>query len=133
MTLVAQWNAQMDDGRAATEFADIRQSDMRVFGQLRGRTLKLSAVHREMGFSRQAAKQSVDRLVAHGVLKVDRATDSDRDKTVSVTEKGQRLRALAAQQIRAIETQCAEIIGDTDKETLRQLLAQLVEHTRHKP
>ena len=37
MTLLAHWNEQMDEGRASTEFAEIRHSDMRVFGQLRGK------------------------------------------------------------------------------------------------
>ncbi len=126
MTLLAQWNQQMDDGRQATEFAAIRESDMRVFGQLRGRTVKLSQVHRELGFSRQAAQQAVDRLVAHGVLQVSYAENSKRDKVVSITDKGQKLRTLAAEQIRDIEQSCAEIIGEDDRETLRKLLITLV-------
>ena len=127
MTLLGRWNAEMDEGRANTEFADIRASDMRVFGQLRGRTVKLSMIHRELGFSRQAAQQAVDRLVAHGVLKVELAEGSKRDKLVSVTEKGQDLRALAARQIREIEETCAEAVGEEGKETLRWLLVELVE------
>lgn len=130
MTLLAQWNAQMDEGRQATEFADIRPSDMRVFGQLRGRTVKLSEIHRELGFSRQAAQQAVDRLVAHGVLKVELAEGSKRDKVVSVTEKGQGLRTLAATQIRDIETRIADAIGEDGKEALRGYLVQLAQDAR---
>ena len=125
MTLLGQWNGQMDDGRSQTAFADIRPSDMRVFGQVRGRTVRLSDIHRELGFSRQAAQQAVDRLVDHGVLKVELAAGSKRDKVVSVTEKGQELRQLAARQIREIEDQCAAIIGEDGKETLRELLIKL--------
>lgn len=130
MTLLARWNGQMDQGRANTEFADIRPSDMRVFGQLRGRKIKLSDVHRELGFSRQAAQQAVERLVQHGVLKVEMEPGSRRDKVVSVTMQGQDLRTLAAQQIREIEAQCAEVVGDEGKETLRRLLVQLVKSAR---
>lgn len=133
MTLLAHWNGQMDQGRANTEFAAIRPSDMRVFGQLRGRTVRLSDVHRELGFSRQAAQQAVERLIDHGVLKVDMEPGSRRDKVVSITEQGQRLRTLAALQIREIEAQCAEVIGDEGKETLRELLVRLVQNTRSKP
>jgi len=132
MTLLGEWNARMDEGRAATEFASIRPSDMRVFGQLRGRTVKLSMVHRELGFSRQAAQQSVDRLVGHGVLAVAAAPDSRRDKMVSVTEKGQRLRALAARQIREIEIDCAEAVGSAEAEAMRRTLMALVERARDK-
>ncbi|WP_152912588.1 winged helix DNA-binding protein [Candidatus Rhodobacter oscarellae] len=130
MTLLAQWNGYMDEGRAATEFAEIRQSDMRVFGQLRGRVMKLSDIHRELGFSRQAAQQAVDRLAGHGVLQVALAQGSRRDKVVSVTEKGQRLRTLAAVQIRQIEEGCADVIGEDGKEQLRALLVRLVEGQR---
>ena len=127
MTLLAHWNGQMDDGRASTEFADIRQSDMRVFGQLRGKSVKLSDIHRQLGFSRQAAQQAVDRLLAHGVIKVELADGSKRDKVVSVTEKGQGLRILAARQIREFEAECARIVGEDGKEQLRNLLIKLTE------
>lgn len=127
MTLLARWNQEMDEGRASTEFAEIRPSDMRVFGQLRGRTVKLSVIHRELGFSRQAAQQAVERLVEHGVVQVDLAPDSKRDKIVSITDKGQELRALAARQIREIEARCAAVVGEEDREALRRLLLRLIE------
>lgn len=125
MTVLGRWNAEMDRGRQATEFATIRDSDMRVFGQLRGRTLKLSALHRELGMSRQAAQQAVTRLVDHRVLQVTLAEGSKRDKVVSVTDKGQELRSLAARQIRDIEAQCVEAIGADNTEVLRDLLKRL--------
>lgn len=127
MTLLGRWNTQMDARQQSTEFAEIRPSDMRVFGQLRGRTVRLSEIHRELGFSRQAAQQSVDRLVGHGVLQVTLAEGSKRDKIVSITDKGQELRTLAAQQVRAIEADCAAVIGEDGREALRDLLLQLVE------
>ncbi|WP_412552276.1 hypothetical protein [Shimia sp. MIT1388] len=125
MTVLGRWNAQMDQARQTTEFASIRESDMRVFGQLRGRALKLSALHRELGMSRQAAQQAVTRLVDHGVLQVKLAEGSKRDKVVSVTDKGQELRGLAARQIRKFETQCVETIGVENTEMLRDFLKQL--------
>ena len=126
MTLVARWNAQMDDARDGTEFASIRPADIRVFAQLRGRTVKLSAIHREMGFSRQAAQQAVDRLVQQDMILVQQDPDSKRDKVVTITEKGQRWRAIAADQIRQIEAQIAEKIGDQGREHLRQALLDLL-------
>ena len=127
MTLMARWNAQMDDARAETEFASIRPADIRVFAQLRGRTIKLSVIHREMGFSRQAAQQAVDRLASHDMLKVNADPDSKRDKLVTITEKGQRWRSIAAAQIRQIEVQIAEAIGAHNLEDLRQHLIDLIE------
>ena len=130
MTLLAHWNARMDDARSETEFATIRPADMRVFGQLRGRTVKLSMIHRAMGFSRQAAQQAVDRLVEHEMISVQPDPDSKRDKIVTITEKGQRWRSIAAAQIRLIEGQVAESLGEEAKERLRHALIDLMRATR---
>lgn len=126
MSLIARWNAQMDDARAGTEFADVRPSDIRVFAQLRGRSVKLSDIHREMGFSRQAAQQAVDRLSAHGMVEVAPVPGSKRDKTVTITDKGQRWRGIAANQIREFEAHCAEVIGVAGRDGLRAHLIALL-------
>lgn len=133
MSLIAHWNEQMDLARAETEFASVRPADIRVFAQLRGRTLKLSAIHREMGFSRQAAQQAIERLVSHDMLRVEPVPGSKRDKLVLITEKGQRWRAIAAAEIRKIEAECAELIGDARKEELRTALSSLLDAARTGP
>jgi len=125
MTLIARWNAEMDDARQQTEFAAVRPADMRVFAQLRGRTMRLSEIHREMGFSRQAAQQAVERLAGHDMIQVIPNSESKRDKLVIITDKGQRWRIIAAQQIRNIETEIAKLIGDEETEVLRQILVTL--------
>ena len=127
MTLIARWNAQMDNARAETEFASVRPADIRVFAQIRGRTVRLSDIHREMGFSRQAAQQAVDRLVGHDMIVVTDDPTSKRDKLVSITEKGQRWRSIAAEQIRHIETEIGYAVGDDAKEAMRDYLARLVD------
>lgn len=130
MTLIAEWNARMDAARAETEFAAVRPADIRVFAQLRGRTVKLSDIHRELGFSRQAAQQAVERLVAHDMIRVEPVPGSRRDKAVFITDKGQRWRTIAAQQIRLIEDQIAKAVGEDGKETLRKSLTDLVQAMR---
>ncbi|MBO9479106.1 MarR family transcriptional regulator [Shimia sp. R11_0] len=125
MTLIARWNGQMDAARANTEFADVRPADMRLFAQLRGRTVRLSEIHREMGFSRQAAQQAVERLIRHDMVSLDADPNSKRDKIVSITDKGQRWRTLAAEQIRLIETEISETLGETGTEDLRRSLLAL--------
>ena len=129
MTLIARWNAEMDEARAETEFADVRPADIRVFAQLRGRTVKLSTIHREMGFSRQAAQQAVERLIGHGMITVEPDPNSKRDKLVSITPKGHRWRTIAAEQIRRIETEIAAAIGSDGKESLRRHLITLAGNT----
>lgn len=126
MTLIARWNSQIDHARAETEFASVRPSDIRVFAQLRGRTLKLSAIHKEMGFSRQAAQQAVDRLVAEDMISVRQDPNSKRDKLVEITAKGQRWRAIAASNIRTLEEDIAKALGSEQREALRSALKVLV-------
>ena len=126
MDLVAQWNREMDHAQSSTEFSAIRPSDQRVFGHMRGRPTLLSDFHGALGISRQAAQQAVQRLIEHGVVRVDPAPDSRRDKIVSVTEKGQSLRSFAAGQIRKIELDCQERIGSDGLENLRRLLLSLL-------
>lgn len=87
MTLIAHWNAQLDHARDETELAAIRSADIRVLAQLRGRTVKLSDIHREMGFLRRAALQSVGSLVARDMITVAPVPGSKRDKAVSTAEK----------------------------------------------
>ena len=129
MTLIARWNTEMDDARADTEFADVRPADICVFAQLRGRRIKLSQIHREMGFSRQAAQQAVDRLVGHDMISVMHDPDSKRDKVVSITAKGQRWRTIAAAHIRHIETDIGDAIGKDAMEALRRYLINLIGET----
>ena len=124
--LITEWNARIDQARAATEFAPVRPADLRVFAQLRGPQMKLSEIHRVLGFSRQAAQQAVDRLVGHGMLRVDPLPGSKRDKAVTMTSKGQRWRGILAAQSGAIDHQIAEVIGDDGKEALRGHLIELV-------
>ena len=126
MTLLATWNAKMDEARQETEFASVRPADIRVFAQLRGRSVRLSDIHREMGFSRQAAQQAVDRLVSQDMVVVAPVPGSKRDKIVSVTDKGQRWRRIAAGQIRRIEAQISQAVGEDGKEALRRLLLDLL-------
>lgn len=126
MSLIGQWNARMDDARQATEFAEIRPADISVFAQLRGRKLPLSELHREMGYSRQAAQQAIARLVAADMLQLAAVPGNKRDKLIVITEKGQRWRSHAAAQIREIEDDCAAALSPDGREELRAHLQALL-------
>lgn len=128
MDLVSRWNRAMDAAQQHTEFSSVRPGDQRLFGYMRGRTTRMSEFHTGLGISRQAAHQSVARLQAGGLVEVRPTPDSARDKSVYITEKGQRLRSFAAQQIREIEGECASVLGDDGLEALRQLLKRLGTH-----
>ena len=126
MTLIAPWTTRMDDARNETEFAEVCPADIRVFAQLRGRTVKLSQMRREMDFSRQAAQQAVDRLIGHDISVASDDPGRQGDKIVSITEKGPRWQSFAARQIRHIETETGDVTGEDAKEALCEHLSDLI-------
>ncbi len=67
--------------------------------------------------------------MAQGMLTVELDPASKRDKRMSITAKGQRWRAIAAAQIRMIETDIAQVIGEDDREALRGGLTALIQHS----
>ena len=125
MDAVARWNRRIDRAQRQSEFASVRPADQRVFAHMRGRPTKLSDFHVALSISRQAAYQSIARLVDQGLVRLEPAPGSERDKLVCVTEKGQRLRTFAAQQIREIEALCAAALGEEGLKELRRLLKRL--------
>lgn len=125
MDLLGRWNREMDQRQTDSQFADIRPGDQRLFGQLRGRPTPMIALHKQLGITRQAAHNSILRLVDHGVVEIVDSAENKKSKIVIVTEKGQQLRALAAESISIIEKSCMERIGKDQLETLKQLLISL--------
>jgi len=128
MDLVGRWNRKMDEAQQETEFASVRPGDQRLFGSMRGRTTKMSEFHTKLGISRQAAHASIARLQTAGLVEVRATPGNSRDKSVHITKEGQRLRSFAAEQIREIEAECAQALGDEELETLRALLEKLCTH-----
>ncbi|MEM7302431.1 MAG: MarR family winged helix-turn-helix transcriptional regulator [Pseudomonadota bacterium] len=125
MDVLGRWNAEMDERQSKTPFAAIRPADQRLFGQLRGRPVPMIALHKQLGITRQAAHNSILRLVEHGVVDIVSSPDNRKNKIVVVTEKGQQLRKLAAQSIQEIEADCAKRIGPERLELLRDILEEL--------
>lgn len=125
MDVLGRWNVEMDKRQASTAFAAIRPADQRLFGQLRGRPTPMVDLHKRLGITRQAAHNSILRLVGHGVVDIVQSPENRKNKTVVITEKGQQLRKLAAQSIREIEKDCIKRIGKDRLEMLREILESL--------
>lgn len=125
MDVVGRWNVEMDKRQAETPFAGIRPADQRLFGQMRGRPTAMIDLHKRLGITRQAAHNSILRLVDHGVVEIVGSPDNRKSKIVVVTEKGQQLRKLAAESIQKIEKDCVRRIGKDRLETLREILEAL--------
>jgi len=82
---------------------------------------------RELGVSKQAAGQLVDALVSGGY--VERATDSDdrRRLTVTLTARGRAAAAAQAAAREAIDAELIAQVGTEDVSRTRRTLASLIE------
>lgn len=104
-------------------FASAGRAEIKLFAALRGESRSIAELSRYLGVSRQAAHQTVHKLIAHGVVRLEPMAGNRRQKMVVITDKGQEARALTAQHFRQIESQVAGNIGKAELEQLKRLLA----------
>ncbi len=118
MTLL---NAEQKMWVENSEFNGMREGDLRVFGQLRGRGLTISELAREMGISRQGAQQAIQRLQSEDMV-ILQEMKGHQGKRIQITEKGERYRQRVAKHLMEQERQLGESLG---KEMIEQLRSQL--------
>jgi DNA-binding MarR family transcriptional regulator len=112
--------------REGTRYAQVRQSDVRVFVNASRGPRTIPEIARTLNISRQAVHASVQRLEALGVIALEPVTYNHRDKNVVLTARGEHARATAAEQIGLLEAELAEAIGRDSFETLRGWLARML-------
>lgn len=103
-------------------FATAGQAEIRLFAALRGESRTIAELSRYLGISRQAAHQTVHKLIGHGVVELKPMENNRREKLVVITERGEMARALTAKHFRKIETKVAKAIGKSELELLMHLL-----------
>lgn len=111
--------------RRGSRYEEVRPSDVRTFVQVARQARGESEIAQTMNISRQAVQSSVKRLAAMGLVEVVPMPGNGRNKIVQVTEKGGHARDTAADHIRIVESEFAEIIGREELERLRGLLLHL--------
>jgi DNA-binding MarR family transcriptional regulator len=105
-------------------FASASKAEIKLFAALRGQSRSIAELSRYLGVSRQAAHQTVHKLINHGVVELVSSEHNRREKTVLITERGQQARALTAKHFRQIEGQVARRLGDKQLQQLKTLLEQ---------
>ena len=111
--------------RSGTRYGKVRPSDIRVFAQVSRKARGETEIAQAMHVTRQAVQNSVKRLVEMGVVEVVPMPNNGRNKIVQLTERGRTAAAMATEQIRVVEAECAAIIGAEELERLRGLLLHL--------
>lgn len=119
-----EWIKERMRERLPSEPGSFTPAEGMIFSTLRGRTLTLSEIARHRGVSRQAIHRTVSGLVDRGLLRIDPAENSKRDKVVVITEAGQKKRDDVATVLRQIENEIAAAMGRDRLEQLRELLSR---------
>jgi DNA-binding MarR family transcriptional regulator len=105
-------------------FANASKAEIKLFAALRGESRSIAELSRYLGVSRQAAHQTVHKLINHGVVELITSEQNRREKIVVITERGQQARALTALHFQQIEGQVANRLGDKSLHQLKTLLQE---------
>jgi len=106
--LAEQLDNRMVELRKSSPATSVRPADAKVFMLIARHPRSLSQLAMAMDISRQAAHAAVQRLVEHGVIRLEFAQGSKRDKIPQVTEKGHKIRQLVARHLSQLEE---EMVG----------------------
>ena len=121
-----QLDRKLDQLLEKSPYKKIRASDGRVFITAT-RGIKTNAdIARHLHVSRQSTQSSVSRLVKFGLLKLEEHPNSKREKLIVVTEQGQNASAFTIEQVRLIEQELCQTIGDANYAALKNGLESLV-------
>ena len=107
-------------------------AEIKLFNTLRGNKKSISDLSRVMGISRQAVHKTTHRLKKYGYIELTISPDNKRDRLVSITSEGQKVRKRGAKIIREIERNLSKNIGKDNLELIRDLLEENLNALREK-
>ena len=114
---------------------DIRHltpAEIKLFNTLRGSKKSISDLSRVMGISRQVVHKTTHRLMEFGYIELTISPDNKRDRLVSITRKGLKVRERGAKILREIEGKLSKNIGRDNLELIRDLLEENLNTLRGK-
>jgi DNA-binding MarR family transcriptional regulator len=109
--LLVEIDERYDDLLRGSRYAHVRPFDGRVFVAVSREKLTESDIARAFSVTRQAVHAAVERLIAFGVLERRAIPGNRRDKRLALTERGILACGVVNEQVQAVETECAEILG----------------------
>lgn len=125
MSCITLFNEAQIQWRSSTDFQALNDGDMRYFAQLRGRSITISELAREMGTTRQGAHQAIQRLRAEGMVCLEGGVSGCKGKLITITDKGQRFRSEVALHLKHQEQKLRDVLGEERVETLRDILQEI--------
>ncbi len=120
---VDQLHSELDE----QGFADVRPAFGVVFRSLRDGPLRLTELAARLGVTKQAAAKVVEEMVELGLVRRRDSASDARAKLLSLTPRGRRAMAAAAEIGVRIDRRLSEQAGPEAVETMHATLARFVE------
>ena len=126
--LLAQRYAWMENrlhaGAEQRGYGYITPAMSRMFGQMGKEPVSLSELARRLIVSRQAVHQLANEALKHGLVELIESPTNRRVRLLRFTPQGEAMYASGSRDLREIERQLAERIGDEDMAHLLRILSK---------
>ena len=106
-------------------FSDIKSADAHVMRTMRLEGSRVTDMAQQAGISKQAMSKLVSSFISRGYLSWVIDENDKRNRFACVTEAGQSLLASGISALQRAEQDVADVVGDSDLETLRQILLKI--------
>ena len=126
--LFRRFEARVVEGLVEAGFDDVTLAHLSVLRHLDLEGLRISALARDAGVTKQAMGQMVKELVGRGYIRVGPDPTDGRAKLVSYSKEGLRLIMTAREVVADLERQYRHALGEDSYHQMRQALIALIEH-----
>lgn len=127
--LLGEFRRDLLEPVAGTEFDDIREAHLQIFGNIRMGGVRLTELAARAQLSLAATSELVNDLVGRGYLRRDPDPADGRAKLIQLTDRGISLMAAAGRQVMDMERRWAEHVGERQfalmTATMQKLLDKL--------
>lgn len=127
--LLSEFRRDLLEPVAGTEFDDVRETHLQIFGHIRMGGVRLTELGARAQLSLAATSELVNELVRLGYLKREPDPTDGRAKLIQLTDRGITLMSLAGHRVLDMERRWADHVGDRRfadmTATMQDLLAKL--------
>lgn len=117
-------NDRLQKKRMSSSYSALTNSETRVLAALRGEELTISDISRRLVVSRQAVHKIISHLTKRKLLKLEAIEGNARDKRITFTQAGEKMKKEAESKLRELEQEVKAIIGSRNFQLLKSILKQ---------
>lgn len=110
--LLSEFRRDLLEPVAGTEFDDIREAHLQIFGNIRMGGVRLTELAARAQLSLAATSELVNDLVEHGYLRREADPADGRAKLIQLTDRGIALMTVAGDRVLDMERRWAEHVGE---------------------